>query len=88
MSGIAHGRVTRLDLKPVRSAPGVVAVFAAADVPERTTTGLPYMMIRFLTPGLVQHLGQPLFAVVAESYQQARRAAVRAVVDYAPLPAI
>ena len=35
MSSIAHGRVIKLDLAPVKAAPGVVAVFAAEDVPEQ-----------------------------------------------------
>jgi xanthine dehydrogenase large subunit len=32
---IAAGRVTSLDLEPVRTAPGVVAVLTAADIPGR-----------------------------------------------------
>ncbi len=39
MSSIAHGRVLRLDLEPVKSAPGVVAVFAAQDVPGENNVG-------------------------------------------------
>ena len=87
-SGIAHGRVTGLNLEPVRSAPGVVAVFAAADVPGDNNYGAAVPDDPIFAPGLVQYIGQPLFAVAADSYQQARRAAVRAVIDYAPLPAI
>jgi xanthine dehydrogenase large subunit len=88
MSGIAHGTVTRLDLAPVESAPGVVAVFSAADVPGENNYGGAVHDDPIFAPGLVQHVGQPLFAVAAASYQQARRAARLAQVEYDALPAI
>jgi xanthine dehydrogenase large subunit len=88
MSSIAHGRVTRLDLAPVKAAPGVVAVYAAADVPGDNNYGSAVHDDPIFAPGLVQHVGQPLFAVAATSYQLARRAARRAVVEYEALPAI
>ncbi len=88
MSSIAHGRVIRLDLAAVRSAPGVVAVFAAPDVPGDNNYGSAVHDDPIFAPGLVQHVGQPLFAVAANGYAQARRAARRAVVEYEALPAI
>src|SRR5580704_11417020 len=88
MSSIAHGRVTRMDLAPVLAAPGVVAVFAAQDVPGENNYGGAVHDDPIFAPGLVQHVGQPLFAVAAGTYQQARRAARLAVVEYEPLPAI
>jgi xanthine dehydrogenase large subunit len=88
MSSIAHGRVTRLDLAPVKAAAGVVAVFAAADVPGDNNYGSAVHDDPIFAPGLVQHVGQPLFAVAAASYQQARRAARRALVEYEALPPI
>jgi xanthine dehydrogenase large subunit len=88
MSSIAHGRVTRLDLAPVKAAPGVVAVFAAEDVPGDNNYGSAVHDDPIFAPGLVQHVGQPLFAVAATSYQLARRAARRVVVEYEALPAI
>ena len=80
--------MTRLDLGPVRAAPGVVAVFAAPDVPGHNNYGSAVHDDPIFAPGLVQHVGQPLFAVAADSYRNARRAAQRAVVEYEPLPAI
>jgi xanthine dehydrogenase large subunit len=88
MSSIAHGRVLRLDLAPVKAAPGVIAVFAAPDVPGENNYGSAVHDDPIFAPGLVQHVGQPLFAVAAASYQQARRAALLAQVEYAALPAI
>jgi xanthine dehydrogenase large subunit len=88
MSSIAHGRVIKLDLAAVKAAPGVVAVFAAEDVPGENNYGSAVHDDPIFAPGLVQHVGQPLFAVVADSYQRARRAARLAQVEYAALPAI
>ncbi len=88
MSSCAHGKITRLDLAPVRAAPGVVAVFAAEDVPGDNNYGASIHDDPIFAPGLVQYVGQPLFAVVAESYQLARRAARAAIVEYEALAPI
>jgi xanthine dehydrogenase large subunit len=88
MSSIAHGRVISMDLEPVMAAAGVVAVFTAQDVPGENNYGAAVHDDPIFAPGLVQHVGQPLFAVVAGSYQQARRAARLAQVQYEALPAI
>ena len=87
-SSIAHGKVTRLDLAPVRSAVGAVAVFSAADIPGENNYGGVVHDDPIFAAGLVQHVGQPLFAVAAGNYQQARRAARLAQVEYEALPAI
>jgi xanthine dehydrogenase large subunit len=88
VSSIAHGRVLKLDLAAVKAAAGVIGVFAAEDVPGENNYGAAVHDDPIFAPGLVQHVGQPLFAVVAGSYPQARRAARLAQVDYAALPAI
>ncbi|TQM91819.1 xanthine dehydrogenase molybdopterin binding subunit [Roseinatronobacter monicus] len=86
-AGIAHGRITSVDLAAVRAAPGVVAVLTAADIPGRndvSPTGL--MDEPIFTDDLVQYYGQPVFAVVATTRDLARRACTLAKIDYAPLP--
>ncbi len=88
LSSVAHGRVTRLDLAPVKAASGVIAVFTAGDVPGENNYGAAVHDDPIFAPGLVQHVGQPLFGVAAASYQQARRAARLAQVQYEALPAI
>ena len=83
---IAHGRITALDLAPVRAAPGVVAVLTVADIPgenDVSPTGLHDEPI--FTDDLVQYHGQPIFAVVAETRDIARRACELAKIEYAPL---
>ncbi len=86
-AGIAHGRITSVDLSAVRAAPGVVAVLTAADIPGRndvSPTGL--MDEPIFTDDLVQYHSQPVFAVVATTRDLARRACTLAKIDYAPLP--
>jgi xanthine dehydrogenase large subunit len=82
----AHARIGRLDLSAVRTAPGVVCVLTSADVSGRNEIG-PVMNDEPLLPeGVVRFLGQPLFAVAAETLPKARAAAARAVVEYEDLP--
>ena len=86
ISAHAHARITRLDLDPVRAADGVVLVVAAADIPGVNDISPTHRHDEpVFAEGLVEYHGQPLFAVAAESRDQARRAALLAVVDYEPL---
>ncbi|MFD2273185.1 hypothetical protein ACFS07_24415 [Undibacterium arcticum] len=41
-----------------------------------------------LSEGLVEYVGQPIFVVVADSHDNARRAARKADISYEELPAI
>ncbi|HMQ39870.1 MAG TPA: xanthine dehydrogenase molybdopterin binding subunit [Paracoccus sp. (in: a-proteobacteria)] len=87
LSKCAHGRITLLDLDPVREAPGVVAVLSAVDIPgpnDISPNGLHDDPI--FAEDVVMFWGQPIFAVVAETRDQARRAAALARVEYAALP--
>jgi xanthine dehydrogenase large subunit len=88
LSARAHARIRALDLAPVRAAPGVVAVLTAADIPGENNVGPILHDDPILADGEVQYLGQPIFLVVAETVDAARRAARLARVDYEDLPAI
>ena len=77
-----------MDLDPVRAVPGVVCVATAADVPGENNYGSAVHDDPIFAPGLVQYVGAPMFAVAADTYTTARKAARRARVDYEPLPAI
>ncbi|NYT84551.1 xanthine dehydrogenase molybdopterin binding subunit [Pollutimonas harenae] len=87
LSGKAHARVLSMDLDPVRRAPGVVAVLTASDIPGENNCGPIVHDDPVLADGLVQYVGQPVFAVVAESHDAARRAARLACIQYEDLPA-
>lgn len=83
-----HARITAMDLSAVRAARGVVAVYTASDIPGTNDCGPIIHDDPILADGLVQYVGQPLFLVVADSHDHARRAARLAQVSYEELPAI
>jgi len=87
LSTVAHGRIVSMDLDAVRKAPGVHLVLTAADIPghnDISPTGLHDEPL--LAEDEVQFHGQPIFAVVAETRDQARRACQLARVEYEELP--
>ena len=88
LSGRAHARIAAIDLEPVRASRGVVAVLTAADIPGLNDCGPIVHDDPILADGLVQYVGQPVFIVIADSHDNARCAARRAVVGYEDLPAI
>jgi xanthine dehydrogenase large subunit len=87
LSSIAHGKLRKLDLDPVRAAPGVIDVLTLDDVPGHTDIGPVFPGDPVLVDEDVEFWGQVLFAVAATSYDAARKAARLAVVEYEPLPA-
>jgi xanthine dehydrogenase large subunit len=88
VSSEVHARVLGIDLEPVRRAPGVMAVVAAADIPGTNNIGPVVPDEPVFADTLVQFRGQPLFAVAATTVELARRAARRARVQYEPLEPI
>ncbi len=88
LSSKAHANITAMDLEPVKNSPGVVAVFTAKDIPGVNDCGPIIHDDPVLSPGLVQYVGQPIFIVVADTHNNARRAARKAVISYDELPAI
>ena len=78
LSPKAAGRITKLDLEKVRAAPGVVAVLAAADTRGRNDIAPVFGDDPLFADENVIFHGQVIFAVVAETREQARRAARRA----------
>ena len=83
-----HARIRSLDLAAVRAAVGVVAVLTAADVPETQDSAPARHGDPMLARDEVEYVGHPVFLVVAETVEQARRAARLARVEYEELPAI
>ncbi len=88
LSDKAHAHITAMDLEPVRQSPGVLAVLTAEDIPGENNCGPIVHDDPILADGLVQYVGQPIFAVYAESYEQARIAARKAKISYDELPAV
>ena len=88
LSTVAHGILKSVDLSAVRAASGVVAVLTHQDVPGVNDISPSYMNDDpVLAAGKVEFHGQPIFCVIAETREQARRAARLAKIDYEELPA-
>ena len=89
LSSVAHGILKSVDLSAVRAAPGVVAVLTYEDVPgvnDISPSGMDDDPV--FAEGNVQFHGQPIFCVIAETRDQARRAARLAKIEYEELPAL
>jgi xanthine dehydrogenase large subunit len=80
LSPLAHGTIEALDLAPLRCLPGVVDVFAAEAIPGTNDCGPLVHDDPILAGGpgdSLRYRGQPVFVVVAEDRDSARRAAAR-----------
>ncbi len=78
LSPVANGRITAVDVERLRALPGVVEVLVAADIPGANNWGSIVHDDPILADGRVAYLGQPVFAVIAETRLAARRAAALA----------
>jgi xanthine dehydrogenase large subunit len=79
----AVGRIAKLDLDAVRKAPGVVAILTADDIPgvNDCSPARGALDDPILAMGAIKFHGQVIFAVVAETRENARRAARLARID-------
>ncbi|WP_375383268.1 xanthine dehydrogenase family protein molybdopterin-binding subunit [uncultured Sphingomonas sp.] len=89
-SAIARGRITRIDETAARRVPGVLEILTFRNVgdrikPGKTFSGQGYMgsSIAPLASDRIQHAGQIVALVVADSFEAARDAAQRLDVSYA-----
>ena len=101
-SALAHARIASIDTAAAKAAPGVVAVFTAADIDGSGAGGVPCGWLvtsrdgspmkepkhPILASGKVRHAGDPIVAVIAESVQQAKEAAELVALDLEELPAV
>ncbi|MEM7496701.1 MAG: xanthine dehydrogenase molybdopterin binding subunit [Pseudomonadota bacterium] len=81
LSDAAAGRLRNLDLAAVRAAPGVVTTLTAADLAHNDISPTGKGDDPIFPAERIGFRGQPLFAVVAETRDAARRAARRGSVD-------
>ena len=79
----ASGPIVALDLNDVRSAPGVVAVLTAADIPGANECSPSFGGDPILANERIEFHGQLVFAVVAHTRDQARHAARRSRIEIA-----
>lgn len=84
----AHARIITLDLTAVRAADGVIDVITFKDIPGKTDIGPVFDGDPLMVDQITEYVGQTLFAVVATSHRAAKKAALKAVVEYEVMPAI
>ncbi|APX11202.1 xanthine dehydrogenase family protein molybdopterin-binding subunit [Tateyamaria omphalii] len=99
-SDIAHGTITNIDTAAAAAMPGVVRIFTGSDfegvggmpcgwqVTDKYGQPMQEPAHPILAQGKVRHVGEPIAAVVADTYEQARDAAEAIVVDIDELPAV
>ena len=98
-SSFAHARIKSIDVSAARTAPGVRAVLAYADIrPLLTQDRMPLeLRVEPLPPNVTPYplakdevvfAGEAIVAVIAESRYAAEDAAALVQVDYEPLPAV
>ena len=99
-SDVAHARINGIDTSAAAAMPGVVRIFTGADfagvgglpcgwqVTDRHGVPMQEPPHPILAQGKVRHVGDPIAAVVADTYEQARDAAEAIVLDLEELPAL
>jgi aerobic carbon-monoxide dehydrogenase large subunit len=92
---LAHATIARIDFGAATKAPGVVAVWSAADLadlePIEIEAGVDGMALperRVLASGRVRHAGEAVAMLVAESPAQARDALELIEMDLEPLAVV
>ena len=99
-SNVAHGTINGIDTAAAAAAPGVVGVFNAKDlealggvpcgwqVTDRNGDPMKEPKHPILAEGKVNHVGDPIACVIAETLNQARDAAELIDLDITELPAV
>ena len=87
-SPLAHGRIIKLETDAARNAPGVVAVFSAADIPGENQIGGIIPDEQLLADHEVHFIGQPVAFVVAKTPRQARQALAAIQLEIEELPPV
>jgi carbon-monoxide dehydrogenase large subunit len=95
----AHAEITGIDTSGAGAAPGIIAVFTAADmqvgslpcgwlVNSKDGSPMAEPPHPILAQGKVRHVGDPVAVVIAETLAQAKDAAELVEVSYHPLPVV
>ncbi|KAA9149225.1 xanthine dehydrogenase family protein molybdopterin-binding subunit [Amycolatopsis acidicola] len=86
-SPIAHARITSVDTSEALAAPGVVAVYTAADL-DLGPRNVGPVVEPWLAGEVVRYVGEPVALVLTEERYQLADAAELVDVDYDPLDAV
>jgi xanthine dehydrogenase YagR molybdenum-binding subunit len=90
VSTIAHGEIQAMDVTAAKSAPGVIGVYSPFNPLDLRTASTPILGDTWvpLQDKEVVYYGQPIGMVVAETFEQARDAAMTVEVTYHQRPAL
>ena len=95
-----HAKIVSIDTKAAAAAPGVIAIYTAADLAAigglpcgwqiHNKDGSPMAEPKHpvLAEGKVRHVGDPIAVVIAETKQQAKDAAELLAIDFEDLPGV
>ncbi len=78
LAPVASGRLIAIDVEGLKKLPGAIAILTAADIPGVNDCGAILDDEPILADGDVRYLGQPMFAVLTDDRDTARRIASRA----------
>ncbi|MDD9910794.1 MAG: xanthine dehydrogenase molybdopterin binding subunit [Ahrensia sp.] len=81
LSNVAHGKILNIDFDKARASEGVVDVLLASDIPGKNEVAPIFADEPFLAEGKVEHVGQIVGLVVADTLAHALQAARKVVVD-------
>jgi xanthine dehydrogenase large subunit len=88
MSNTAHGRLIKIDASAALALPGVRGMIQAQDIPGNAILASFAGDEPIFANDTVQHIGQVVGIIVADSVMLARRAALLVKLDIEPLPAV
>jgi xanthine dehydrogenase large subunit len=88
MSNVARGRLRGVDVRAALAMPGVRDIVLARDIPGDPVLATFVHDEPVFAVDEVNHVGQVIGLVVADSFMDARRAASKVQLDIEPLPAI
>ncbi len=78
----AHAKIKKIDLNEVINSEGVVSVVNYLDIPGRNDVGPVFDGDPIFVKDKVEFFGQPIFAVAATSIELARKAVLKAKINY------
>ncbi|NRA25205.1 MAG: xanthine dehydrogenase molybdopterin binding subunit, partial [Oleispira sp.] len=81
-SAHAHAKIKSIDLTSVRETLGVVDVITVEDVPGHVDIGPVFSGDPVLVEELCEYIGQPIFAVAADTMEIAKAAVFKANIEY------
>ena len=84
----AHANILSIDFSAVKCSAGVVSVITAQDIPGTNDCGPIVHDDPILADSVVNYIGQPIFAVIADSFLNARKAVKKGKVLYQELDAV